>query len=348
MKTGEKGGSLQRMAASDPYISAIIAGRDIRFSIERLSVCRIGRSPHSTIILDDQVASREHAMIRRDATGHCVVSDSGSRNGTLLNGRQLTTPTRLSDQDIIRIGNQELLFNQPEPATMVADLDSPLPTMVHLANSLISVMVADMRNYTVLSRELGEQRISALMSEIFREIGAVLFRNKSWSQKYIGDAVMAVWLHPGASVMPEELAVVIDTIAQINLIIEPMQQRFSLPRPLAFGAAINTGYAQIGNMGSTAIADFTALGDTVNKAFRLESSCKELGCEIVVGKSALDMLKPPIPDHMRPPMTHVSIKGYDAPETVYRLMFRDLPRLANLVMTSRDGSGPTTRDNTAL
>lgn len=329
------------MPASDPFITAIIAGRETSYSIERLGVCRIGRSPHSTIILDTQVASRDHAMIRRDATGYCVLSDSGSRNGTMLNGRQVTTPTRLADQDVIRIGLQELLFNQPERDTAMVEADAPATaTMIHLANSLISVLVADLRGYTVLSRELGEARISALMSEVFRETGELLFRNKSWSQKYIGDAVMAVWLHPNPHVMADEFATIIDTIDGLRLIMEPMQAKFDLPRKLAFGASINTGYAQIGNMGSSAIADFTALGDTVNKAFRLETACKELGCDIVIGKAALDMLASPIEAAFRPPMSHVMIKGYDAPETVYRLMFSDLPRLATLVMTGADAPEP--------
>ena len=325
------------MPASDPFLTAIIGGQPIRFGIERLSVCRIGRSPHSTIVLDDQVASRDHAMIRRDATGYCMLSDSGSRNGTVLNGRQVTTPTRLAHLDVIRIGMQELTFNQPEPGTALGDTDTgSTSTMIHLANSLISVLVADLRGYTVLSRELGEARISSLMSEIFRETGELLFRNKSWSQKYIGDAVVAVWLHPNSAVMPDEFATIIDTIAQLKLIIDPMQARFDLPRPLAFGVSINTGYAQIGNMGSSAAADFTALGDTVNKAFRLESASKELACDIVIGRAALDLLKTPIPNEMRPPVSQVAIKGYDAPETVYRLMFSDLARLATLVMTGRD------------
>jgi len=326
------------MPATDPFITATIGGLDTRFSIERLGVCRIGRSPHSTIILDDQVASRDHAMIRRDATGYCILSDSGSRNGTMLNGRQVTTPTRLGDEDVIRIGLQELLFHQPEPSTAMRMPEAPATaTMIHLANSLISVLVADLRGYTVLSRELGEARISTLMSEIFRETGELLFRNKSWSQKYIGDAVMAVWLHPNGTVMPDEFAAIIDTIAELRLIMEPMQAKYDLPRALAFGASINTGFAQIGNMGSSAISDFTALGDTVNKAFRLETACKELGCDIVIGKAALDMLIAPIAPAIRPPASHVMIKGYDAPETVYRLMFSDLPRLATLVMTGSDG-----------
>lgn len=325
------------MPTSDPYVSATIAGQMQTFPIERLAVCRIGRATHSTIVLADEMASREHAMIRRDATGHCYLSDSGSRNGTTLNGRPVTSPTKLADSDVIRIGFQELRYHQVESDT-VAEAAAAPATMIHLANSLISVLVIDIRGYTPLSRELGEERISALMSELFREAGELLFRNKSWSQKYIGDAVMGVWVHNQPQVTSEEFATIIDTIAELRLIVEPLEKRFGLSRPLTFGASINTGYAQIGNMGSAAISDFTALGDTVNKAFRLETASKELQCDLVIGRSSIDYLVPPLRREQHPPATEVVIKGYDRPERVFRLMFADLPRLATLVMTAHANS----------
>lgn len=325
------------MDQTDPFVTTLVGGREHVFPLERLAVCRIGRAAHSTIVLTDSLASREHAMIRRDATGHCILSDSGSRNGTTLNGRPVTTPTRLSDGDVIRIGTQELIFRRAAEEVAAEEEASPA-TMIHLANSLISVLVIDIRGYTVLSREIGEERISAVMSELFSKAGELLFRNKSWSQKYIGDAVMGVWVHNQPHVSSQELAAIIDTLAELRLIIEPLSQRFGLPRPLAFGAAINTGYAQIGNMGSAAISDFTALGDTVNKAFRLETASKELLCDLVIGRATLDYLQPPMRREQLPPTSDVSVKGYDTPETVYRLMFSDLPRLANLIMSARESS----------
>ena len=327
------------MTTPDPFVLATIGGQEHCFPLERLAVCRIGRAVHSTVVLTDSLASREHAMIRRDATGHCVLSDSGSRNGTTLNGRPVTSPTRLKDGDVVRIGTQELVFHQSEPDDL--EEEAAPATMIHLANSLITVLVIDIRGYTVLSRELGEERISALMSDMFREAGELLFRNKSWSQKFIGDAVMGVWVHELPQITSTEFATIIDTLAELQLIVAAAERRFALARPLRFGAAINTGYAQIGNMGSAATSDFTALGDTVNKAFRLETASKELHCDLVIGRSSLDYLAPPLVPDQLPPVATVEIKGYDAPEPVFRLMFSDLPRLASLVMSRRDNA--TTR-----
>ena len=334
-----RGAVARVMDPIDPFVTTMVAGQEHVFPLERLAVCRIGRAAHSTIVLTESLASREHAMIRRDATGHCILSDSGSRNGTTLNGRPVTSPTRLANGDVIRIGQQELTFrSQPKDVAVAPEEEAAPATMIHLANSLISVLVIDIRGYTVLSREIGEERISAVMSDLFSRAGELLFRKGSWSQKYIGDAVMGVWVHNQPQVTSAELAMIIDTLAELRLIIDPLSRTYALPGPLLFGAAINTGYAQIGNMGSSAISDFTALGDTVNKAFRLETASKELGCDLVIGRATMDYLQPRPSPEMLPPTSQVEVKGYDTPETVYRLMFSDLPRLANLVMTARDGT----------
>jgi adenylate cyclase len=99
----------------------------------------------------------------------------------------------------------------------------------------------------------------------------------------------------------------------------------SLPRPLAFGAGVNSGLAVTGNMGSSGLADHTAMGDAVNKAFRLETASKEIGRELVLGASTLALL----PEAARGLFTphSVLLKGYDAPEDVYALTLGDLPRL---------------------
>src|SRR5204862_1325048 len=63
-----------------------------------------------------------------------------------------------------------------------------------------------------------------------------------------------------------------------------LNNEFSLSLPLRIGTGVNSGYAMIGNTGTRDCADFTALGDTVNAAFRLESVTKTVGCDVVIGQ----------------------------------------------------------------
>jgi adenylate cyclase len=322
----------------DPFlrISAEAGARHV--PLPPLAVVRIGRAEHNDVVLTDGAASREHAMIRRDGDGACVLVDSGSRNGTTLNGRAVTAPQRLKDGDTVAVGRQQLHFHDPAGAAeRLAEQTSRTPqgggdaTQFLSEQALITVLVVDIRNYTALSREVGEARISALMTAVFRRAGTLLDAAGAWSQKFIGDAIMAVWRHPHDRILSSELADIVGVVGDLQRLLGELGHRFDLPRPLTFGAGVNTGLASLGNMGSASAADFTALGDAVNKAFRLETATKALGCDVAIGEATLAALVPPLPPALLPPQADAIVKGYDAPEPVRTLRFADLPRMSGLL-----------------
>ncbi len=322
------------MASANPYLEFETDGRPRLVEVEAMGVCRIGRAEHNNVVLTDDVASREHAMVRRDALGRCYLSDSGSRNGTTLNGRPVIRPMALSNGDVIRIGKQQLTFHTPDLGVDAA-APTAAATQFLAAQSLITVLVADMRGFTPLSREIGEERISALMANLFRDSGHLLDSAGAWSQKFIGDAIMGVWKHEGATLDAEMMAMILGVVIEMENMFALLQERFGLERPVRFGAAINTGYASIGNMGSASAQDFTALGEVVNKAFRLETATKDLGCDLAIGRSSIDFLMPPMPATQLPPAADATIKGYDTSERVHVLKFGEIGWFARLVQAER-------------
>jgi adenylate cyclase len=199
------------------------------------------------------------------------------------------------------------------------------PTDVLVVERMLTILVLDIRNYTGLARELGESRITEVMNRLFHESGQLLKRNGSWAQKYIGDAVMSIWVHEGEGTTPREVSLLFKSLAELADVIGRLNVELALPRPLAFGAGVNSGLAVTGNMGSAGLADHTAMGDAVNKAFRLETASKEIGREVVLGAPTFALL----PEGARSLFaTHtVHLKGYDAQEDVYALTLADLPRL---------------------
>jgi adenylate cyclase len=164
------------------------------------------------------------------------------------------------------------------------------------------------------------------MNKLFHRAGEVLKRNGSWAQKYIGDAVMAFWVHADRK-GTRECALMFDSLIELREVFEQLNTEFDLPHPLKFGVGINTGMAVTGNMGSSAVADHTAMGDAVNKAFRLETASKEIGREVVIGQSTCDLIGVP-PDVATILTTHsVLLKGYDEPEEVHGLGLDELERV---------------------
>jgi adenylate cyclase len=310
------------------YIDVVIGGEDRAFDLTELASLSIGRHPQCTVVLTgDANVSRKHALIQREGSGEYYLSDLGSRNGTTRNGVPVTTPVPLRDGDSFMIGSHRFVFHQASLRVGKEEDALQAPTDVLVVERMITIMVLDIRNYTGLARELGEARISELMNRLFHESGQLLKRNGSWAQKYIGDAVMSIWVHESEGGTPREVGLLFRSLVELSELIARLNTEFSLPRPLAFGAGVNSGLAVTGNMGSAGLADHTAMGDAVNKAFRLETACKEVACGLVLGAQTFALL----PEVARALFqTHtVHLKGYDAPEAVYGLHLDELPRLVD-------------------
>jgi adenylate cyclase len=316
-----------RMAKQDfggTYVDVVIDGEDRTFDLTDAQTLSIGRNPQCTVVLaDDPMVSRKHALIQRESSGEYYLSDLGSRNGTTRNGVPVTSPAPLMDGDSFTIGSHRFVFHRPIDRS-AEDEAFQDPTDVLVVERKITILVMDIRNYTVLARELGEARITEIMNRLFHESGRLLKNNGSWAQKYIGDAVMAFWVHGAEGGTPREIVLIFESIAELADLIRSLSEEFDLPRPLEFGAGINSGLAVTGNMGSAGLSDHTAMGDAVNKAFRLESASKEIGREIVIGRSTYELIA--VPDSVRSAFTThtVELKGYDEPEEVYALGVADL------------------------
>jgi adenylate cyclase len=309
------------------YIDVVIDGEDRTFDLTDVPTLSIGRSPQATVALtEDPNASRKHALIQRESSGEYYLSDLGSRNGTTRNGLPVTSPVPLQDGDSFTIGSHRFVFHQTVDRAAEEDELQP-PTDVLVVERMISILVLDIRNYTGLARELGEARVTEIMNELFHESGQLLKQRGSWAQKYIGDAVMAFWVHEDDAGTPREILQLFESLMQLGELIAHLNREFALARPLAFGAGVNSGLAVTGNMGSAGLADHTAMGDAVNKAFRLESATKEAGREILVGKTTYTLLGSRESARSLFSSHTVRLKGYDEPEQAHGLRLADLPRL---------------------
>ena len=101
-------------------------------------------------------------------------------------------------------------------------------------------------------------------------------RHGSSAEKYIGDAVMAVWLHRVKGQEHLEILEILRAIDEFAGVTASLGTRFGLADKLKIGAGLNTGSATVGNTGTNRVTDYTATGECVNTAFRLESATKGL------------------------------------------------------------------------
>jgi len=168
--------------------------------------------------------------------------------------------------------------------------------------------------------------LSRVMAEWFRQIGGIVHAAGGHVDKYIGDAVMAVWFHGQDRVEPHDMLRIVRALHAMNVATLSLHETFGLPSPVRIGAGVNTGFAVLGNTGSVERADYTALGDTVNAAFRLESATRPLGKDVAVGEATWEQMRPVVGDDLFERRT-IEVKGYDEPMVVYAAHFAEIAAL---------------------
>lgn len=280
----------------------------------------IGRGEGCAIMLDSRSVSRLHALIQRKDAGHLSLVDLGSRNGSFLNGRRVSVPAVLRDKDRLLLGDQELVFRNPSRAVSAgaapgATTRNASTTALH-THSLTTIVVVDIRDFTPLARTIPEALLSQAIGTWFLRVGHITERLGSWARKYIGDAVMAVWVHDHPRGLPAELLCALRAVSEIEAATGEISRSLPLPAPLRIGAGVNTGHAIVGG------ADYTALGDTVNAAFRLEAATKGLGLGVALGQQAFEALALPAESPFA--RREVELKGYESPSIAWAISFEDL------------------------
>ena len=171
--------------------------------------------------------------------------------------------------------------------------------------------------------------LSEAIGTWFRYAGDIIGEYGSWVDKYIGDAVMAVWIHGTQEVTPQAMLRIAKAMSELNRMTSQLHEEFPLPFPLKIGAGLNTGYAMVGNAGSSDRPDYTPLGDTVNAAFRFESSTKQLGLDISIGETTYQALAQLGAGDQTFKRYSVEMKGYERPLITHGCAFSDLDRFLN-------------------
>ena len=141
-------------------------------------------------------------------------------------------------------------------------------------------LFTDVRGFTSLSEKLEPEEVTEIMNKALTAQVECVQRNGGMVDKFIGDACMAIFNAPMDLEDHEEKAV--KTAIEMQEAIKELNKE--LPREIAIGVGTQSGYAVIGNMGSSTRFDYSAIGDAVNTAARLESATKEAGVDILIGE----------------------------------------------------------------
>ena len=151
-------------------------------------------------------------------------------------------------------------------------------------------LFTDVRGFTALSERLSPEEVSKIMNLVLTAQTDAVLKYGGMVDKFIGDAMMAIFNAPIDLVEHEKAAYLAAVEIKTNLEqVNDKLKDMGLPQ-IAIGQGINTGKAVLGNMGSQSRFDYSAIGDAVNVAARLESGTKAAGVEILIGESTAQKL----------------------------------------------------------
>lgn len=152
-------------------------------------------------------------------------------------------------------------------------------------------LFTDVRGFTALSESLEPEQVTYIMNKALTAQQKAVQKHQGMVDKYIGDAMMAIFNAPIDIEKHEEKALLCALDIQNNMRSLNKELKEQGISPVQIGIGINTGYAVVGNMGSDSRFDYTAIGDAVNVAARLESGTKNAGVDLLIGQTTENALE---------------------------------------------------------
>lgn len=179
----------------------------------------------------------------------------------------------------------------------------------------VSVLFADLSGFTALAERLDPEDVRAFQSDLFQQMASAIERYEGFVEKFVGDAIMAVFGAPVAHEDDPERALRAALAMQERMAALGQRWERRLGRALALHIGINTGPVVAGNLGPTSGAAYAVTGDTVNTASRLQSAAQP--GQILVSRTTYRLSQHAFAFE---PLGEVAVKGKKEPVPIYRLL----------------------------
>ena len=199
-------------------------------------------------------------------------------------------------------------------------LDSPDEYMDSLGGvrKPVTVFFSDVRNFTTMTEAADSQQLVNQLNEYFTAMVDCVFNHGGTLDKFIGDAIMAVWGNTTSEGVKEDVT----NGVRASLAMLPELDRLNADwesrgiAPLSIGMGLNCGEVIVGNMGSLKKKEFTVIGDAVNLASRLEGVTKQYGISFCVGENIVDLIRD---DFIIQTVDLIQVKGKTKPVEVFTI-----------------------------
>jgi len=293
--------------------------------VEAIEKVNLSRESYSTaeseLIINDKPSSVNIHI-------HPLVSVEGDNLGTVLMLEDITTEKRLK--------TTMARYMDPSIADqLLEDAETKLGGQAVKATILFS----DIRKFTTISEKLGPQNTVSFLNHFFTEMVSCIQKESGMVNKFIGDAVLAVYGVP----LPLEneadkaLKSAIAMWAAVDVLNQEKSSQLG-GQTIEIGIGINTDSIVYGNIGSPKRMDFTVIGNGVNLASRIEGACKHYNCRILISQNTYKALKG---TYRLREIDKVILKGNIKPILLYQVLDcysdNEFPNMLDVVQLTREG-----------
>ena len=270
------------------------------------SLQKVDESGEPDIAMDIDLTLADGQTVSVNLTAVPLVDIHGQRIGSMLVFEDISKEKRLKGT-MARYMTKEVadkLLESGEEMLGGQDIDA-------------AVLFSDIRSFTTISEKLGPQQTVAMLNDYFTIMVDCIFNHGGILDKYIGDAIMAVFGAPFSSGQDADQAVksgieMLIRLAEFNL--DRQNKGFD---PIAIGIGISADVIVSGNIGSPKRMDYTVIGDGVNLASRLEGATKFYGSKFLISESCQQRLKG---QYLMREIDLMTVKGKTKPVAVFEVM----------------------------
>ncbi len=206
------------------------------------------------------------------------------------------------------------------PAVVARIAEDPAAARLTGETRELTILFCDIRGFTNLAEHLPPEELGRLINRFLTPMSQSVLDHDGTIDKYIGDCLMAFWNAPLAVEHHASLAclTVLDMRRRLAALNEALRQEAGAEKPpqLAVGIGLNSGRCSVGNMGSAFRLAYTAMGDAVNLAARLEGMTRTYGLDCLVSETT----KAEAGDLAFLEVDRIQVKGRSQPATVYALL----------------------------
>lgn len=182
-----------------------------------------------------------------------------------------------------------------------------------------TILFSDIRGFTTMTESADSHQLVSQLNEYLTEMVECVFRNHGTLDKFIGDAVMAVWGNAASQGPKQDAIDAVQSSLEMLEALEMLNRRWREQniQELEIGIGLNHGEVIVGNMGSPKRQEFTVIGDAVNLASRLEGTTKQYQLPVIIGEEVAAL----VGDHfILQKVDRIQVKGKTRPVQSYTVL----------------------------